>query len=260
MKRTWGAQPGSGEVMKGLAWSLLALALGACTFQVGDYQIEIGRVRARETPQVHTIERAIPQGDARRAEISLVMAAGDLRVEPGAQALLEAVIQVDEPEREPEIRVTREGDRVRVIMRQPPEDLVGGGGRYNRWQVRLNPEVPTYLSIQVGAGRAQVGLQGMNLTGLGLEMGAGDATVDLRGGWARDIAVSIKRGVGNLTLVLPKRVGVRVSAIAGVGTLTLQGLTRQGDYYVNRAYGDSDITLDIDLLGAVGSVYLRVEE
>jgi hypothetical protein len=37
-------------------------------------------------------------------------------------------------------------------------------------------------------------------------------------------------------------VGVRVRAEGGLGKINAEGLQREGDSYVNDAYGDSDVT------------------
>ena len=246
--------------VKGMGWLIIALALGACTFQVGDLQIEVGRVEGDETPQIYIIERTVPRAGVQQAEVNILIGAGVLRLGPGAQELLEAQFQVDDPQRAPELNETRVAGRLSLELRQPAEDLVGTRTRFNRWDLRLNPQVPILLSLQMGAGEALIDVRGLNLTGLKVDFGAGKATIDLRGQWTRDLAMDIKRGVGELTVLLPKEVGVRVSAMPGVGVLTLQGLTRQGEYYVNQAYGQADVTLDIDLLGAVGTLTLSVQE
>jgi hypothetical protein len=36
------------------------------------------------------------------------------------------------------------------------------------------------------------------------------------------------------------------------------GLEKKGDSYVNDAYGDSDVTLDVDVQGGVGEINLKV--
>jgi hypothetical protein len=39
---------------------------------------------------------------------------------------------------------------------------------------------------------------------------------------------------------------------------TPRGLQREGDSYVNDAYGDSDVTLEVDVQGGVGQINLEV--
>jgi hypothetical protein len=51
---------------------------------------------------------------------------------------------------------------------------------------------------------------------------------------------------------------VRVNAEGGLGQINAEGLQREGDAYVNDAYGDSDVTLDVDVRGGVGQINLEV--
>lgn len=71
----------------------------------------------------------------------------------------------------------------------------------------------------------------------------------LTGSYDRDIAASIEGGVGEATVQLPSEIGVRVNA---------EGPQREGDAHVNDAYGDSDVTLDVDVRGGVGKINLEV--
>ena len=64
--------------------------------------------------------------------------------------------------------------------------------------------------------------------------------------------------MGGRTLILPADVGVRVNVEVGVGAVDATGLTKEGEYYTNDAYGQSDVTLYIDVEGGVGETVLRV--
>jgi hypothetical protein len=61
-------------------------------------------------------------------------------------------------------------------------------------------------------------------------------------------------------LILPRDVGVRVKVDVGVGAVDAAGLTKEGEYFTNDAYGQSDVTLYIDVSGGVGGTELRVRE
>ena len=56
----------------------------------------------------------------------------------------------------------------------------------------------------------------------------------------------------------PQEVGVRVTAESGLGKIDAEGLTREGDSYVNDAYRDTDVALDVDVQGGVGEINLEV--
>jgi hypothetical protein len=58
--------------------------------------------------------------------------------------------------------------------------------------------------------------------------------------------------------MLPSEVGVKAKAEGGLGKINAKGLKRVGDSYVNAAYGESDVTLDVDVRGGVGQINLEV--
>jgi hypothetical protein len=111
---------------------------------------------------------------------------------------------------------------------------------------------------QMGAGASDLDLVSLTLTGLELEMGAGETTVDLTGDYARSFDASIEGGVGEASVLVPSEVGVRVRAEGGLGEVIAKGFRREGNSYVNDAYGHSDATLDFDVLGGVGTINLEV--
>jgi hypothetical protein len=134
---------------------------------------------------------------------------------------------------------------------------VGGDAR-NEWDLSFNDEVPTDLQVEMGAGESDLDLDSLALTGLDLQMGAGQTTVDLTGDYGQDLEANIQGGVGEATVMLPSEVGVRARAKGGLGKINAEGLQREGDSYVNDAYGDSDVTLDVDVQGGVGQINLEV--
>ncbi len=82
--------------------------------------------------------------------------------------------------------------------------------------------------------------------------------MDLTGDYAQDFDASIEGGVGEATVLLPSEVGARVRAEGGLGKINAEGLQREGDSYVNDAYRDSEVTLDVDVQGGVGQINLEV--
>ena len=51
-------------------------------------------------------------------------------------------------------------------------------------------------------------------------------------------------------MLMPSEVGVRVRAENGLGKIYAEGFQREGEAYVNDAYGDSDVSLNVDVRGA----------
>jgi predicted membrane protein len=151
------------------------------------------------------------------------------------------------------------GDEGELVVRQGGDEGSNlGGEARNEWVIRLNDELPTDLVVQMGAGESDLDLDSLTLTGLNLQMGAGKTTVDLTGDYAKSFDASIQGGVGEATVMLPSGVGVKAKAQGGLGKINAEGLERVGDSYVNDAYGESDVTLNVDVQGGVGQINLEV--
>ncbi len=222
-----------------------ALFLGSCGQQ------EVGEMQRQS--------EAVDPENAQSAVAELRMGAGELNVSGGADALVEANFAYNVSEWEPEVSYAVSGETGELSVEQGSDEGVRvGGDARNEWDIRFNDEVPTDLHVEMGAGESDLDLDSLTLTGLDLEMGAGQTTVDLTGDYGQDLEASIEGGVGEATVLLPSEVGVRARAEGGLGKINAEGLQREGDSYVNDAYGDSDATLDIDIQGGVGQINLEV--
>lgn len=115
-------------------------------------------------------------------------------------------------------------------------------------------------SIETGLGETNVQFGGGRLDDLTFKMGAGSVVIDLRGAWESDVTATIGGGLGDLTLKLPRDVGVRVQAEAGLGDVNANGFRIQDGAYVNDAYEESEVTLEINIDTGVGTVTLELGE
>jgi hypothetical protein len=139
----------------------------------------------------------------------------------------------------------------------------------------------TAVSLDVGAGDFEVrfdepneaemdqfvvnaGASKLEIVGIGnagpeqaqIQGGVGDITLDLTGAWARSAQVDVTAGVGALSLRLPDNAGVRVEVEGGLSNVDVSGLRRSDDAYVNDAYGEADIELDISITAGIGQIDL----
>jgi len=219
-----------------VAGAVAALFLVSCGTQgIGDLQRE---------------SRSVDLDNAQSERAELKMGAGELNLTGGADALVEGDFAYNVADWKPEVNYDVTGDAGELSVEQGSgEDVPVGGEVRNEWDLRLNDDVPIDLSVEMGAGESDLDLDSLTLTGLDLQMGAGKTTVDLTGDYDRDLSATIEGGVGEATVRLPSAVGVKVNAEGGLGTINAQGLQREGDAYVNDAYGDSDVTLDVDVRG-----------
>ena len=203
--------------------------------------------------------RSTQPENAKSVRTHLMMGAGELSVGGGADALMEADFAYNVADWKPRVVYEVNGDDGELSVKQGHGEGVRlGGGARNEWDVRLNDEVPTGLLVEMGAGESDLDLDSLTLTGVDLQMGAGETTVDLTGDYSRGFDASIQGGVGEATVMLPSEVGVRAKAEGGLGKINAEGLTREGNSYVNDAYGNSDVILEIDVEGGVGEINLEV--
>jgi hypothetical protein len=214
------------------------------------------------TQQVGEMQRQSQSVDLENAQsvrANLKMGAGELNLTGGADRLMEADFSYNVANWKPKVSYDVSGDTGELVVKQGSGGGVTlGGDARNEWDIRLNDEVPTDLVVQMGAGESDLDLDSLTLTGLDLQMGAGKATVDLTGDYAQDVEASIQGGVGEATVMLPSEVGVRAKAEGGLGKINAKGLQQEGNSYVNDAYGDSAVTLDVDVQGGIGEINLEV--
>jgi hypothetical protein len=218
-----------------------------------------GACQAQDVGELQRESRTIQPENARSVFAELRMGAGELNVTGGADALMEADFAYNVADWKPRVNYEVADETGELSVEQGSGEGINlGGDARNEWEVRLNDEVPTDLRVEMGAGESDLDLDSLALEGLDLQMGAGTTTVDLTGDYAEDLDASIQGGVGEATVMLPSEVGVRAKAQGGLGNINAEGLHKQGDSYVNDAYGDSDVTLEVDVQGGVGEINLEV--
>ncbi len=228
---------------------LIALVLFAILLLAGcGSQLRVGALR--------TESKSVELGDAKSVNVKINFGAGNLNVSGGAEKLLEADFTYNVAKLKPEVEYTNGS----LVVQQPENNgfpsLLGITDFRNEWEIRLSDEVPMDLSVEMGAGSSNLQLAGLSLTGLDVSLGAGSYTIDLTGDWARDLDVAIDAGAATLSLRLPKDVGVRVMVESGPHTIDATGLTKDGEFYTNAAYGVSDVTMQIDLQAGIGTINL----
>jgi N-terminal domain of toast_rack, DUF2154 len=208
---------------------------------------------------MRTESKSVELGDAKSVRVEIDLGAGHLEVTGGAEKLLEADFSYNVDKLKPEVTYTHGT----LVVRQPDvsglPDLRDIMDYRNEWGLRLYDEVPMDLSVNMGAGTSDLKLAGLSLTGLKVNLGAGTYTVDLTGDWAHNLDVTIDAGAANISVRLPRDVGARVKVEPGPHTIGATGLTQDGDFYTNTAYGVSDVTMQVDLKAGIGQINLEVQ-
>lgn len=237
-------------VLSILLMTATAVLAGACGSQPGGKQ-QVGKTQHES--------KSVDPKNAQSVRAQLKMGAGELNLTGGADQLMEGDFSYNVAEWKPEVSYDVSGDKGELIVKQGGSEGSNlTGEARNEWDISMNDELPTDLVVQMGAGESDLDLDGLTLTGLKLQMGAGKTTVDLTGNYAQSFDSSIQGGVGEATVELPSEVGVKAKAQAGLGKINAEGLKKVGGSYVNDAYGESDVTLSVDVKGGVGEINLEV--
>jgi len=215
----------------------------------------------RSMPRVGELQsesQSIELGDAKSVLVKINMGAGNLVVAGGTEQLLDADFNYNVARLKPEVNYADDT----LVLGQPDAeglpDLRGITDFRNDWNLQLNNDVPMALRVNMGAGTSQLHLADLALTGLAITLGAGQSTVDLNGNWTRDLDVTVDTGATDITVQLPQNVGVRVEVERGPTAIDASGLTQDGDIYTNAAYGESPVTLDVNVKAGVGLLNLEV--
>jgi hypothetical protein len=228
-----------------------AVLAGACGTKPGGTQQEVGKM--------HEESKSVDPKNADSVLAQLKMGAGELHITGGADQLMEGEFSYNVSEWKPKVSYDVSGQEGELLVKQGGANSGSLGAKArNEWDINLNEEVPTDLVVKMGAGESDLDLDSLTLTGLDLKMGAGKSTVDLTGDYAKGFDASIEGGVGEVTVMLPSEVGVKAKAEGGLGKIHAEGLKKVGDSYVNAAYGEADVTLDVDVRGGIGQINLEI--
>jgi hypothetical protein len=208
---------------------------------------------------IHHQSRTIERGDAKSVNVSVESGAGEVTVAGGSSHLLDADFDYGYSYSNPSVDYKTESGVGQLTITQDSEHAHFGTS-HNDWTLRFNNDVPLSLKVEMGAGEGRFRLRDLQITDLKLEMGAGHVDVDLTGPRKKDLTADIEGGVGQATIRLPKNVGVTVSAQGGIGSVNAHDFKRDGDDYINDAYGKTPATIRVKVQGGVGQITLLQQE
>jgi hypothetical protein len=229
---------------------------------------------------LETETRSVELGSARSIDAKVTMGAGTLNIAGGSDQLVDAEFRYNVSEWKPQISYAVAGDHGTLSVEQPRTGKVSlAEDVQNEWDLRLGEGVSLNLAVELGAGHGTLELGTLSLgsldisagageleidltgapsvTKLSMKIGAGSVRIDLTGEWKADLDATIQGGIGSTTLRLPEDVGVRVTAKRGFGSINAEGFIRDGEAYVNEAFGSSKVTLFIDVQTGLGEINLE---
>ncbi len=207
--------------------------------------------------RVQTGSEKVSLDGAESVRAYIVMGAGRLQIEGGADSLLEANTRYSHRSLAPDIhyRVKQNGQGVLDIEQDDGPKFQMSENYTNDWDLALNNEIPLELFVTLGAGECELDLNVLNLKSFTMQMGAGESTLDLADYSGGDLEVDVEGGVGELTLFLPSETRVEVSVSAGLGEVNSAGLERENGLYVTDP-SETGSVIEIQIKAGIGQLNL----
>jgi hypothetical protein len=148
----------------------------------------------------------------------------------------------------------------------------------NICNIELNNNFEYQLGIELGAGLADINLNGYNikkalfrlgagkfdinlantpLQSLKLDAGAGEVNLDLSGKRNQNLKGEIKGGVGQITIVVPANTSCEIRVRGILGSVEAKGFRKSGNIYGNNVTEGQEPLILIDLAGGIGNVVIE---
>ncbi|WP_164908618.1 toast rack family protein [Halobacillus litoralis] len=199
--------------------------------------------------------KTITADEARRLKVNIQMGVGKLNIAGGSKEWMDGTFLYRENKLVPLLSYTLQDDQGIISLQQKSNSLKRRGG--SEWDLNLTNELPVELQIETGASSSSLDLSGTQIKKVDIQTGVGNLELDLSGDWQESFQVNLECGVGDTTIHLPEGIGVRIETAQGLGKIKADGLTYHGDSLVNKAYGDSEVTIDIDANMGVGGLTFK---
>jgi len=213
-------------------------------------QIPDIKVPTLEVGEMQDQRETIPLEDAEPVAVEIAFGAGDLEIETGVpDQLFSGHFRYNVERWEPEVTYAA---HVLTIEQGGADEEWGfpTGNTRNEWDLEFSPKIPLDVSLEVGAGKGDLDLTGLQLVKLDLDLGAGDFSVQFgepngveMGDFTVDAGASKLEvvGIGNASPEMMKVQG-------GVGSITL-------DFT-----GDWSRSADVQVTAGVGAITLRLPD
>jgi hypothetical protein len=154
-----------------------------------------------------------------------------------------------------------EGETATFSLRPPGaaiDSFVGSAGR-GLWAVRINPEVPVHLDLDLGMGETQVDMTGLTVRDVQVSMGLGQTTVILPD--EDGFQATIEGAIGQTTVIIPQGLALRIKLDTGIAGRQLPpDYQRQDNIYTSPGYEGADNQAELQASQAIGRITIRYSE
>lgn len=232
----------------------LVLILAIFTGALWAFGVGIGTGQALSGEQISQ-----PLGNATRANIKIEPGAGSLHLEAlsDSENLIEGTVGTNKGQ-----TVVRDfsqsGNQVSLTLRTTGANFYYfpvGTSQWN-WDLGLTPEIPLDLSVDLGAGSADVDLEGMQIDSLNMDVGVGDFSLVLPKTGKYD--AKIDGAIGQIVIEIPQEVGVRIKSDTGITSVNMpENFQEQNGVYTSPNYDTAGSRVDMSLNMAIGNVTVR---
>ncbi len=151
--------------------------------------------------------QSIDLQSAKTVTANIDMPSGTLDLAGGASKLLDANFAYRDRDGKPQTNYTVSKDEGILDITQENLSHVHLAGSGNDWRLRFSGGVPIDFNLNLGAGKGNVNLQGLDVAHADLKVGVGRLDLDLTGPRKSDLHVDIHGGVGTADIILPRNIG-----------------------------------------------------
>lgn len=206
-------------------------------------------------PSEGSNEISIEKDQAESLDVEIDFSIGNLVVAGGATEWVDGQVDTNLKKGYPSVTYKNKRQVGSIEIQQKKKTFTLFQKQRNDWDLLLTNDVPVSLDIDTGISDSNLNLSGIQLSHLSVDAGVGDTSIDLSGEWKESFEVDVDLGVGDADIHLPKGTGVKLIVSKGIGKVTTKDFISQGeDVYVNEAYGQSDMTITIEVDIGVGKV------
>ncbi len=231
--------------------------------------------------KITEFEQTIKTGKAKNIEALIHITGGELSIKGGTNDLAHAKLTYDKYDWSPSVSYTEKDDFGKLIIKASTEGDEKRIDDDNKCFITLNDKYNYSLGVVLGAGLANIDLEGFNIKkalfklGVGtfnvnlanasllflkIEAGVGEANFDLSGNYKNDLKVQINAGIGQFNVTVPGNIGVKFIVKGFLGDVKTPGYKKSGNEYTNALYGNTKHSIVVKINGAIGTINIKEDK
>lgn len=195
-------------------------------------------------PPAAPSEASVPRAGVSELRLTLNYGAGALELHGGSRELF----TVRSSAQDVTHTVAQAGETASATLSSTSERVFSWPEPERTWDVAVPSDIPTSLSLHLGAGEFDIDLQDVQVTRATISAGAADIVVRLPRP-SGDVSISISTGASSVTIIAPD--GVEYSIQQSGALQSRSGFTQ------SRGYVDATDRVTVKVTGAMSEVTVR---